>query len=62
LALELGCTRAAGYAGTVSAGVEWLVSVAQADPARLPPGLDGAFFTSVLDHDAEDRYLPARHG
>ena len=61
-AIDLGYEPVGSYAETVTAEVEWLVSSATygSDGVELPPDLDDAFFGSLFDYAAEDRYLANR--
>lgn len=58
-ALELGYVPVGTYAETVAAEVQWLAAGAtnSIDGALLAQGLDAAFFESMFDYAAEDRYL-----
>jgi nucleoside-diphosphate-sugar epimerase len=67
--LDMGAARQLGYrpagdhATTVTAELDWLVSIADRGPsrdARLPPGFDHEYFAPMLDYTAEDRYLAER--
>ena len=62
-AIDLGYVPVGSYEKTVTAEVEWLVSlVSEGGPSvELPPGLDDSFFESLFDYAAEDRYLADRH-
>ena len=59
----LGYQPAGGYAATVTAELDWLVSVAERDSsgtAQLPAGFDHDHFAPMLDYAAEDDYLAER--
>ena len=53
-AVELGYVPDGGYANTVIAEIDWLVSMPQQAPAS-----SDSFFAPYLDYAAEDRYLEA---
>jgi len=62
-ARQLGCQPAGDYATTVTAELDWLVSIADRDPSRpvrLPPGFDNENFAPMLNYAAEDDYLTER--
>jgi nucleoside-diphosphate-sugar epimerase len=62
-ARQLGYQPAGDYATTVTAELEWLVSIADRNPSRtaqLPPGFDHEYFAPMLDYTAEDNYLAER--
>jgi nucleoside-diphosphate-sugar epimerase len=61
-AVNLGYEPVGTFEQTVSAEVEWLVSLvsAGARPVELPSGLDDAFFESLFDYATEDAYLAER--
>jgi len=61
-AIDLGYVPVGSYEKTVTAEVEWLVSlVSDSGPGvELPRGLDDSFFESLFDYAAEDRYLADR--
>jgi nucleoside-diphosphate-sugar epimerase len=62
-AIDLGYDPVGTFEETVSAEVEWLVSLVSVggDHVELPLGLDGAFFESLFDYAAEDHYLVYRN-
>lgn len=53
---ELGYRAAGDYATTVTAELDWLVSIAD----QLPPGFDHEYFAPMLNYAAEDDYLAGR--
>jgi nucleoside-diphosphate-sugar epimerase len=58
---RLGYQPAGDYATTVTAELDWLVSVAQPGPTgmELPAEFDDGFFEGSFDYAAEDRFLGA---
>jgi nucleoside-diphosphate-sugar epimerase len=59
-AAELGYAPAGGYAITVAAQVDWLVSAAGQEPDLVRRWMSDGFFDSLLDYAAENRYLSER--
>jgi nucleoside-diphosphate-sugar epimerase len=59
-ARQLGYQPAGDHATIVCAELDWLVSIAERDPARLPPGFDHEYFAPMLNYAAEDDYLAER--
>jgi hypothetical protein len=62
-ARQLGYQPAGDYATTVTAELDWLVSIAERDPshtAQLPHGFDHEHFAPMLNYAAEDDYLANR--
>jgi hypothetical protein len=62
-ARRLGCRPAGDYATTVTAALDWLVSIADRDTsgaARLPPEFAHKSFPPLVDYPAEDGYLAER--
>lgn len=57
-AAALGYQPAGDYATTVTAELDWLVSVAD----RLPPGFLDEYFAPMLNYTAEDDYFRATNG
>jgi hypothetical protein len=62
-ARHLGYQPAGDYAATVTAELNWLVSIANYDhsgTAGLPPRFNHEYFTPMLNYTAEDNYLAQR--
>jgi nucleoside-diphosphate-sugar epimerase len=59
-ARQLGYQPTGDYATTVTTELDWLVSIADRDPAQLPPGFDDEYFAPMLNYTAEDSYLAGR--
>ncbi|MPZ82374.1 MAG: NAD-dependent epimerase/dehydratase family protein [Actinophytocola sp.] len=62
-ARQLRYQPASDYATTVTAELDWLVSIADRGPshtAQLPPGFDHEYFAPMLNYTAEDNYLAER--